>query len=188
MKPRIIAVEGFDGSGKSTLAKYISERWGYHYHKSPTGAFAQVRDYFDNQTITLSERLAFYTGDCIRVSMEMQQNPERLYVLDRYYFSTIAYHESKSPGCTAAIRPLVQQLQQPDLVFLIRTDFDRLVQRIETRDEQSLNDALFLKRELHENIYRLYQAHIPAARLCIIENNGALADCQQQIDHALKSL
>jgi thymidylate kinase len=102
-----IVVEGFDGSGKTSIAKWLEADLGYTYTKSPTGAFALARELFDDvDCIPLRDRLAFYTGDCIRVSELLRSEClEEKVVLDRYYPSTYAttkpYHQALPKTYTA---------------------------------------------------------------------------------------
>lgn len=187
MKPRIIAVEGFDGAGKTTLSKYINDFFDYEYHKSPTGVFANVRNEFDKNEVSLTERLPFYIGDCIRVSLMISELENQKFVLDRYYFSTIVYHESKQKGITKSLINVFKELYQPDLVFLIKTDFNILKKRIDLREEKSLNDELFLKEDLYNSIYELFTNCIKTD-VYVIDNNGTLEDSKKQISNVLKNL
>lgn len=179
-EPRIIAVEGFDGAGKTTLSKYISDFLGYEYHKSPTGIFAKVRNEFDEQGVSFAERLPFYVGDCIRISLLLSERETQKFVLDRYYYSTIAYHESKQKGVTNPLLSIFYGLQQPDLVLLVKTNFDILNDRINKRVTKSINDELFLKEDLCNNIYKLYEKYINVPCF-IIDNNGSLEESKEQI-------
>lgn len=181
-RPRIIAVEGFDGSGKSTIAKWIADNMGYEYHKSPTGIFAQVRNEFDKAETSLHDRLPFYIGDCVRVSMMLQSNLNN-FVLDRYYYSTLAYHEAKYPGSIKELVGICRQLAQPDLVILVKAPFETLVKRIADRNENSLNDALFQNEKLVSEIYFNYQKFINVP-IIEINNSGSF----EEVTNKLKSI
>ena len=187
MKPkdyRIIAVEGFDGSGKTTIAKWIAEYLGYEYHKSPSEIFAQVREKFDATSAPMHERLAFYTGDCIRMSMMFEQNPDKRYVLDRYYHSTVAYHEAKEPGVTVPLMKIYESLHKPDIVFLIKSDYETIIQRIKSRNANSLNDELFLKKKLVDKIYSNFMEIIDV-KCIVIHNNSDFETVINQIKKVL---
>lgn len=185
--PRIIAVEGFDGTGKTTLAKYISDFFGYEYHKSPTGLFAKVRNDFDKLGVSFSERLSFYTGDCIRVSLLLSEIETQKFVLDRYYYSTIAYHEGKKPGITEPLLNIFYGLKQPDLVFLVKTDFDVLNDRIYQRNFKALNDELFLSENLYDSIYKKYEECLNVPYY-FIDNNNSIESSKKQIKIILNKL
>lgn len=175
-----IVVEGFDGSGKSTIAKWIAENLNYEYHKSPSENFAKVREEFDSPDTPIHERLAFYTGDCIRISMLMEKEPYKNYVFDRYYYSTLAYHNAKYPGSTDLITKLCSNLKQPDLVILVRANYNTIHDRIAKRNENSKNDVLFLEENLVKEIYCQYQSTVNVPMI-EINNNGNLSDAIDQI-------
>ena len=183
-KTRIVAIEGFDGSGKTSIAKWIAEYLGYEYHKSPSEAFADVREKFDSVSIPMHERLAFYTGDCIRMSMMFEQNPDKKYVLDRYYYSTVAYHEAKQPGVTSPLTEIYKSLHKPDVVFLIISDFETIIHRIKSRNENALNDDLFLTKKLVNKIYSNFKKIIDVN--CVLIHNNE--DFETAINQIKKSL
>jgi thymidylate kinase len=171
---RIIAVEGFDGTGKSTISNVVANNLGFEYHKSPSGLFSKVRDEFDKNEINYQDRLAFYIGDCVRISM-MLQNSNSSFVLDRYYYSTLAYHEAKFHNSTTGLLDLCRCLTQPDLVILIRSPFEVLKKRIIDRNEEFSNDIMFLNECLINEIYSNYKKFINVP-LIEVDNNGHLKD------------
>jgi len=182
---RVIALEGFDGSGKSTIAKWIAENYGYEFQKSPSENFANVRDVFDKPETGMRERLAFYMGDCLRMSMLMRQMPNKKYVLDRYFYSTIAYHEAKKKGCTNGLKMVCRTFKKPDLVILVKSDFETIKRRIINRNENAANDQLFLTEELVNQIYSNYEDIIDT-RLLVVNNNSDLDNVYKQIENILK--
>ncbi len=153
MKYNFIDVEGFDGSGKSTIAKWISQEFGYEYHKSPSGLFAEVRTCFEQFDIRLKDRIAFYTGDCIRISMLFNEQIDRgnKFVLDRYFYSTIAYHESKQPNITCELREIYKALRKPDIILYITVDYETTLKRLKKR-KNIQNDELFLSDQYYKTI------------------------------------
>jgi thymidylate kinase len=71
-------------------------------------------------------------------------------------------------------------------VLLVKTDFNLLNDRINHRNLKSLNDELFLKEELCNKIYQLYEKYINIP-CYIIDNNGSLEDSKEQINIILKN-
>jgi len=179
-----IAIEGFDGSGKSTIAKHLSNFHCFEYHKSPSGNFALARTFFDKTTDNVDERIAFYLGDCIRISNLMHSNPKINFALDRYYYSTMAYHEAKYPGIMSKFLKYFDLLNPPDVVFLIHTEYDILRNRITERNDLTSNDALFLDKILFDKIYSLYIKYINVPVIDII-NNTDMATALKQVDFEL---
>jgi len=182
---RVIALEGFDGSGKSTIAKWIAEKYGYEFQKSPSENFANVREVFDKPETGMRERLAFYMGDCLRMSMLMRQEPNKKYILDRYFYSTIAYHEAKRKGATKGLKRVYRTFHKPDLVILVKSDFETIKRRIISRNENAANDQLFLTKKLVSKIYSNYLTVIDT-RLIVVNNNSDLNKVYKQIEKILK--
>ena len=95
--PRFVVVEGLDGSGKSTLVKTLAERLGGKaVGTPPTGPGSkEVRALFDRARSPYSR--AYYLVSnyvlaerCRKECMAAKQNI--LYVVDRYYTSTVGYN------------------------------------------------------------------------------------------------
>ncbi|HRH02315.1 MAG TPA: dTMP kinase [Bacteroidia bacterium] len=182
---RVIALEGFDGSGKSTIAKWIAEKYGYEFQKSPSENFANEREVFDMPNTGMRERLAFYMGDCLRLSMLLREDPKKKYVLDRYYYSTIAYHEARRKGVTSQLKKIYRTFYKPDLIILVKSDFETIQRRIKLRKEKAANDSLFLSKKLFNKIYVNYQ-NIIDTRCIVIDNNEDLKLVFKKIDKFLK--
>ncbi|MBP6738837.1 MAG: deoxynucleoside kinase [Leptospiraceae bacterium] len=155
-KYKFITVEGFDGSGKSSIAKLISEKYSYKYLKTPMNAFSRAREHFDD-TVELLERLSFYLGSCLSASLEIEKelDSNRLIVLDRYFYSTIAYHQAKLGYIPKAINNILPFLQKPDLILYIKTNFQLTIERLNLRG-LSMNDKLFLNEEHYDKIHLNY--------------------------------
>lgn len=185
-KTNFIVVEGFDGSGKTSTAKWLENELGYKYTKSPTGVFAKARKLFDDiNNVSITERLAFYTGDCIRVS-EILRNEfaESKVILDRYYPSTVCYHEALHPGSTKNFHDIFRALYQPDIILYLKTDYNVLAERLKNR-ENSLNDKL-VSPEFYKKVEKEFLRYKPLPFFFKINNNGTPEQTQQQIIEILK--
>lgn len=169
-KPRVIVVEGFDGTGKSTVAKWLAETYGYQYQKSPGGGFAKAREFFDSYDSNIYDRMAFYMADCMRLSMLIKRNSKTRFVIDRYYYSTIAYHEARQKGITKYLKPFYRIFQKPDLVIHMISDYESIKKRIVIRNENALNDELFMEEQLYNKINENYKKLIDVPIL-VINNN-----------------
>ncbi len=187
-KTNFIVVEGFDGSGKTSTAKWLQEALGYKYTKSPTGVFARARELFDDITkVPITDRLAFYTGDCIRVSETLRtQCVDTKIVLDRYYPSTVCYHEALFPTSTQHLQPIFEQLHQPDLILYLKTDYEILANRLKSR-ENSLNDNL-VTPEFYQKVEKEYIRYMHLPNFFIIDNNGTVEETQKQVIEILKKV
>lgn len=187
-KTNFIVVEGFDGSGKTSTAKWLEQELGYKYTKSPTGVFAKARELFDDiQNISVTERLAFYTGDCIRVSEILRnESANRKIVLDRYYPSTVCYHESLRKDSTQNLHSIFEALLQPDLILYLKTDYDILAERLKQR-ENSLNDNL-VTIDFYKKVEKEFQRYQTMPNFFLINNNGSVTETQKQILEILNAI
>lgn len=187
MEGRFIVVEGFDGSGKSSIAKFIAEKYGYLYMKTPMNAFARARECFDDSS-NLLERLSFYAGSCISASLAIEQlrRDNISVVLDRYYYSTIAYHESKLGYIPKIIQDTLQNLFKPDLILLVKTNFSLTLERLAQRG-MSMNDSLFLNNEYYEKIHYNY-LNLFDAQHCLLDNSSDLKTLEKNVHSIMQKL
>lgn len=181
LKYNFIVVEGFDGSGKSTITKWMCEQFGYEYHKTPMGLFASIRNHFDMQEVNLVERFCFYAADCMRASIYIQKKLKegQPIILDRYYYSTISYHESKYPGISKLLPNLFAPLLKPDLILYVKTNFSLTKERMLGR-VNSPDDVLFLTEEYYSRIENSFISTFDSPYK-IIDNSGKLEDTQSLI-------
>ncbi|MCB1190093.1 MAG: dTMP kinase [Leptospiraceae bacterium] len=186
MKYKFIVVEGFDGSGKSSIAKWLSEEWGYEFHKTPMGLFSSVRSHFDSEKIDLVERYCFYAADCMRASIYIKKQIEsgKSIVLDRYHYSTIAYHESKMPGISNLLPDLFKPLFKPELVLYVKVNFQIANQRMAQRQNLP-DDSLFLTQEYYDKIDQKFLSVFDVPYQ-VVDNSGRLEDTKAKVLNILQ--
>lgn len=185
MNHQFIVVEGFDGSGKSTIAHWLAEHMGYQYHKTPMGMFAELRSHFDREDVDFQQRYCFYAADCMRASLYIQEQMAQgqKIVLDRYYYSTIAYHESRMPGISKLLPGIFQPLLKPDLILYVKTNYPMTIERM--RGRQNLpDDELFLTEEHYDTIQSIFVSLFDA-KYEIIDNTGRLEESCQRVQQLL---
>jgi dTMP kinase len=145
----LVVLEGIDGSGKTTQARSLLRRlrsrgWEAVFFREPTrGQWGREikRKAARDGSLTPGEELALFIKDR-RENVETNLKPAlktgKVVVLDRYYFSTIAYQGAKGidPG---RIRRLNEAFAaRPDLVIVLDVDAGAGLARIagrKTRDE-----------------------------------------------------
>ena len=191
MKKRFVVIEGFDGAGKTDASKWVTTQYSYTYVKSPAGAFATARDIFDNlENATVRERFLYYLAVSMSSSATVNDmlTDGRDILLDRYFYSTLVYHEILSPGITEGHKSYLSQLIKPDLVIYLITDFEIALERLKKR-KNGANDDLFFKKNRYYQALSLYQRYfidIPPAQIVIVENNGTFEELTNALDKILK--
>ena len=75
-------------------------------------------------------------------------------------------------------------MYKPDLVILVKVDFKTVIERINKRKSNDINDSLFLNENLFDKIYENFKSCIDVPIL-EIDNTG---DLQKTLDTILQKL
>jgi dTMP kinase len=165
-KGLLIVLEGIDGSGKSTQAELLLEdlrrrgvdalslrepsagRWGREIKRK-----ARRPD-----SLTPEQELELFLKDRkenVRRNLEPALRRKKVVVLDRYYYSTMAYQ-----GAKGIDRQRIRELHkpfviEPDLVFVLDVDARRGLGRIENRPDK---DRLFEREEYLVKVGKIFKS------------------------------
>jgi dTMP kinase len=176
---RLIVLEGIDGSGKTTQARSLVRRLrrrGFKaaFFREPTrGRWGREikRHARRADSLTPEEELALFVKDR-RENVSKNLRPAlaagRIVILDRYYFSTIAYQGAKGidPG---RIRRLNESFAvKPDLVVFLDIDARAGLGRIAGRKTR---DELFEREDYLVRVARLF-AGFKGPRFVHIDGRG----------------
>ena len=154
MKPNprrglLIVLEGIDGSGKTTQARRLLGRLRYRgrkavFFREPTlGKWGRAikRMAARADSLTPEEELDLFVKDRrenVARNLEPALAAGKVVVLDRYYFSTIAYQGAKGIDARRIRRMNEAFAVRPDLVIVLDVDAGAGLARIrgrKTRDE-----------------------------------------------------
>jgi deoxyguanosine kinase len=187
MKPFIV-LEGTDGSGKSSLCDWIEKTLNYKKYKSIGGPFADIKNRFDIDKVSIRERFSFLCGEAINnafiIKEQLKQgNP---IIFDRYYYSTLVYCESLESGVSNEFKFLFENLPKPDIVFFIQTDFETMLKRITNRGDLTLIEKKYSTKENFDILNDNYKKYIDA-NMVVIDNNESIEIAQMQIKAVLNS-
>ena len=168
--PAVVAIEGPNGAGKTTLS---------HALTNPLGAFwclGTDEAWFSESLKVRMIRDAdwhasamFFLSGCFEQTRMLRNRTERLAIMDRCLWSTLAVHAAESPDrlptLLAMLRPIAPLIQVPTLTLVLEASFATCQSRIAAKsgtarvlDELTATE-LFHARE--REFYRWLGRHAP---------------------------
>jgi dTMP kinase len=178
-KGLLIVLEGIDGSGKSTQAGRLLRKLqalGYEtvsFREPTRGKWGRaIRKMAKSAgSLTPQEELDLFVKDRrenVQENIRPALSGKKVVILDRYYFSTIAYQGAKGID-PAYIRRLNERfVVKPDLVFILDIEAGRGLGRIRNRRRK---DLLFERERYLTRVRRIFGGfggrkfiHLDAAR------------------------
>ena len=192
-KGLFIVIEGIDGTGKSTQVRrlgewFVSRGREVVLSREPTdGPWGKkLRESAATGRLSPEDELQYFLKDR-RQHVEELISPAlaagKVVILDRYYFSSMAYQGSRGFD-PAEIRRLNEEFApQPDLLLILDLDVDTAHQRIGYRGD-SANEF-----EKHESLTRCREIFLtlrdePFVR--VIDSNGSLDEVTTRIKNAVE--
>ncbi len=194
-KGKIIAFEGIDGAGKTTQSRKAElflnrESYSPFYIKEPTYSPSgkKLQASARNGRLSPEEELELFIEDR-RWNVEKNILPAlaegRIVLLDRYYFSTIAYQSARGLDAqeikdrNEAFAPI------PDLVLLFDLDPDAALERIRKNRGETPN--LFEKAE-YLRIVREKFLQLDDAYITKIDALRSIEEVWLQVEEAIKAV
>lgn len=148
----LIAVEGIDGTGKSTLVQALAAALrargrnvvaSFEPTRGPWGSRVRALASGGRESVTPEQELAWFTEDrrehvrdVIRPALERGD----VVLLDRYFYSTMAYQGARGLDPAAIERENLAFAPLPDLLVLLELPVAQALQRI-TRQRGAAPDA-----------------------------------------------
>ena len=176
----LIAVEGIDGSGKTTIVKFLEEelrRMGYDVLslKEPTDSEwgKKIRESFKDRSLKPEEELELFLKDR---EFNVQNNilpaleAGKIVIMDRYYYSTIAYQGSLGLDIDEIRRLNEMIAPKPDLVIILDVHPEIALERIRMRGDKPnrFEDLEYLKK-----VREIFLS---------LKNNVVVIDAERDID------
>ena len=141
----LIAIEGIDGTGKSTQARLLGDWLAAHgrqvvLSREPTdGPWGKkLRESAASGRLSPANELEYFLNDR-RQHVAETINPAlaagKVVILDRYYFSTMAYQGARGFDPAEIRRRNEQFAPVPDLLLILDLDVDSAHRRIDCRGD-----------------------------------------------------
>lgn len=162
----LIVFEGIDGAGKSTQAEILLKKldelcYPVVYYREPSdskwGREIKRKAQFAD-SLTPHEELELFQKDREEnVNNNLKPSLERkeVIVLDRYYFSTIAYQGAKGIDPESIRKRNEAFAVRPDLVFILDVAAGQGLERIEDRGHR---DMLFEREDYLAKVRQLFKS------------------------------
>lgn len=162
----LIVIEGIDGSGKSTQADMLLQKlkercFDAVYFREPSDSkFGREikRKSLHPDSLSPEQELEFFQKDRkenVKRNLKPSLEKNKVVILDRYYFSTIAYQGAKGID-RERIRKMNEKFAvQPDLVFILDIDPVEGLKRIENRKKK---DRLFEREDYLAKVRDIFKS------------------------------
>ena len=189
-----IVLEGIDGTGKSTQAKRLGE-WlaalgrEVVLSREPTaGPWGQkVRESAATGRLSPEDELQYFLNDR-RQHVEELISPSlaagKVVILDRYYFSTMAYQGARGFDPAEIRRQNEEFAPVPDLLLIMDLDVDSALERIGARGDTA-NE--FEKRENLERCREIFLSLKGEGIVRVIDTRGTLDEVAARVREAVGS-
>lgn len=162
----LIVFEGIDGSGKTTQAKILLDKLRKKgidavYFQEPTqgkwGRIIKEKALFPD-SLTPQEEVNLFQKDRkqnVEKNLKPALKEKKVVILDRYYFSTIAYQGAKGidPGWIRLSNE--KFVVKADMVFILDIEAKNGLQRIEDRRRK---DRLFEREEYLVKVREMFRS------------------------------
>ena len=140
MKGKLIVIEGIDGSGKSTCAKNLAEKLNsiniktiYTFEPTHSHYGAKLREGMLSEDLDTEEELLLFVKDRkehIEYMIKPALEEGYFIILDRYFYSSIAYQGAKGIDINRIINMHKDFIIKPDIVFIFHLPIDIALNRI----------------------------------------------------------
>ncbi|HWV98442.1 MAG TPA: deoxynucleoside kinase [Candidatus Acidoferrum sp.] len=168
--PSVVALEGPNGAGKTTLCHNLARSLGAPSCLGTDEAW--FSDSFKTRMIRDAEwhsSAMFFLSGCFEQMRLLQPRPERLVVMDRSLWSTLAVHAAESPErlekLLAMLCPISTAVRVPDLTIVLEASFATCQSRIAKKAGTARAlDELTATADFHSRereFYRWLARHTP---------------------------
>ncbi len=155
----LVAIEGIDGAGKTTLARRLKEWLESKGHeveviKEPGDSEwgRKIRESYDRE-LDAREELELFLKDReenVRSKILPALRREAIVIMDRYYYSTMAYQGARGIDVEEIRRRNEEIAPKPDVVLLLDCEPEVCVERIKKRGKANRFERLEYLKKVRE--------------------------------------
>lgn len=193
-KGLFIVIDGIDGTGKSTQVRRLGE-WlestgrEVVVSREPTdGPWGmKLRESAASGRLSPEDELRYFLNDRrehVAEKIAPALAAGKVVILDRYYFSTMAYQGARGFDPEEIRRMNEEFAPVPDLLLILDLDVDRAHSRIGSRGD-STNE--FEKRENLERCRKIFLSLKDEPFVRMIDSNGTLDEVAEKIREVVAS-
>jgi thymidylate kinase len=180
--PVVVAIEGPNGAGKTTLSRELSRKLGVPWCLGTDEAwFAEaLKVRMIRDADWFASAMFFLSGCFEQMRLLQQQRDDRLVIMDRCLWSTLAVHGAEHvnrlQALIAMLRPIASQIRVPHLTLVLEASFATCKSRIakKTGSARALDEltatAGFHARE--REFYRWLGGQAPGVIFVDVEANA----------------
>jgi dTMP kinase len=190
-----IVIEGIDGTGKSTQAARLAEWFSEQgrevvLSREPTaGPWGQrVRESAATGRLSPEEELEYFLNDRrqhVEELIEPSLAAGKVVILDRYYFSTMAYQGLRGFDPLEIRRKNEAFAPRPDLLLILDLEVDAALERIGARGDMA-NE--FEQRGNLERCQEIFLSLSGESFVRVVDSHGTLDEVSQRIREAVENL
>ncbi|MFQ6082940.1 MAG: dTMP kinase [Candidatus Aminicenantia bacterium] len=185
----LIVLEGIDGSGKTTQAKLLFQKLiaqGFEVviFKEPSsgkwGKKIKEISVLENSINPEQELKLFLKDrkDNIKKNLKPSLDKNKVVILDRYYFSTIAYQGARGIDIELIKRLNEKMVIEPDLVFILDIKPEVGLNRIENRKKK---EKLFEKEDFLCKVREIFNSLVDE-KIIRIDATQPLEEISERIE------
>ncbi len=188
----LIVFEGIDGSGKTTQAEILKvnlQKKGVDavYFQEPSrGKWGHLikRKALIDASLSPQEELELFQKDRkdnVERNLKPALRQKKTVILDRYYFSTMAYQGARGINPERIRRDNEKFAVRPDMVFILDVEASKGLKRIENRKKK---DMLFEKEEYLVKVREIFR-RIKGKNIFHINGMRPVQDISREIEEVV---
>ena len=191
----IIVFDGIDGCGKSSHARAVAQYLGSRGHgvvllKEPTKespAGKQLRDaLLSGERPSPEEELRLFVEDRkwdVENRIIPALNSGNVVVLDRYYYSTVAYQGARGID-TKRIWEMNSFAPKPDIAFILDIEPEEAMKRLHRREDRDYFEEIEYLRKVRD----IFLSMRALPEVVIIDSSGTFNETQKEIMEKMETV